>query len=163
MKVIDDDKEKLDQVEIILKSQRNKFKKKRPCVYFWTIIGLGLGTLFALFSIFQYKSLNFAIYNRKGLDDLTKKYLGYTTWDKLLVKSLFTPSFDYNSKTPRFYGEYFKKEDPGRYNATLNQAIAASASSPVAFDPLTLYNGFGIREELIDGGLICNSPSLYAF
>lgn len=91
------------------------------------------------------------------------KYLGYTTWDKLLIKSLFTPSYDFNSKTPRFYGEYFKREDPARYNATLNEAIAASASSPVAFDPLTLYNGYGIREELVDGGIVCNSPSLYAF
>ena len=76
---------------------------------------------------------------------------------------MFTPSYDYNSKTPRFYGEYFINGDPGRYNATLSQALAGSASSPVAFDPLTLYNGFGIREELVDGGIICNSPSLYAY
>jgi predicted acylesterase/phospholipase RssA len=76
---------------------------------------------------------------------------------------LFTPSFEWNSKTPRFYEEYFKKEDPGRYTGTLNEAVAASSSTPVAFNPLTLFNGFGVREELIDGGSTCNNPSLYAF
>ena len=163
MNVIDADKEKIDKLELLLKSQQLKFKKKRPCYYCWTSVGLCIGALFGFISFNYYKFSHFSIYNRAGLDGLSKKYFGYSTWDKLLIGNLFTPSYDWNSKTPRFYGEYFIKEDPGRFNATLHEALSASASSPVAFNPLTLYNGFGIREELVDGGVICNSPALYAF
>ena len=81
-----------------------------------------MGALFGIYSLNLYK-LKYSLYNRKGLDDLTNKYMGYSTWDKLLIKSLFTPSFDYNSKTPRFYGNYFRREDPARFNGTLSEAV----------------------------------------
>jgi patatin-like phospholipase/acyl hydrolase len=161
--VIDSDRDKLYKLDLLLISQQLKFKKARPCYQFWTFVGLLLGAVFGLITFHSYKSCNFSIYNRAGLDGLSKKYMGYSTWDKLLIGNLFTPSYEWNSKSPRFYGEHFIREDPGRFNATLDQALSASASSPVAFSPLTLYNGFGIREELVDGGIICNNPSLYAY
>ena len=42
-------------------------------------------------------------------------------------------------------------------------AVSASASAPIYFDPKSNKNQFEIEELLIDGGLICNNPSLYAF
>lgn len=53
--------------------------------------------------------------------------------------------------------------DPGRYNVPLRTAMAASSSAPIYFDPLPHTNGFNMSETLIDGGLICNNPSLYAY
>ena len=105
LNVIDADKEKIDKLELLLKSQQLKFKKKRPCYYCWTFVGLTIGALFGFVSFNYYKFTHFSIYNRAGLDGLSKKYFGYSTWDKLLIGNLFTPSYDWNSKTPRFYGE----------------------------------------------------------
>jgi patatin-like phospholipase/acyl hydrolase len=78
--------------------------------------------------------------------------------DELLVTS-----YEYNSKTPRFYSKYFRAVDPGRYDVLLRTAVAASSSAPIYFDPKTYTNKLDIKETLIDGGLICNNPSLYAF
>ena len=39
----------------------------------------------------------------------------------------------------------------------------ASSSAPIYFDPTTYTNQYNYKEYLIDGGLIANDPSLYAF
>lgn len=72
-------------------------------------------------------------------------------------------TFDFNSMGPRFYSKYFKQNFPGLYNLKIHQAAAGSASAPVAFNPLIVPNLFNIKEALIDGGIICNNPSLYAW
>ena len=41
--------------------------------------------------------------------------------------------------------------------------MAASSSAPIGFDPLLHVNQFNITEILVDGGVICNSPALYAY
>lgn len=41
--------------------------------------------------------------------------------------------------------------------------MSASASAPVAFDPLVHVDRFNITDVLVDGGVICNSPALYAY
>ena len=45
----------------------------------------------------------------------------------------------------------------------VGNATAASSSAPGFFTPRINTNRFGLKEILIDGGLICNNPSLYAF
>ena len=65
--------------------------------------------------------------------------------------------------SPRLYSKYFVGTDAGNYNFYLANATSASASAPVAFSPLVIQNGFGIYEAMIDGGVICNNPALYAF
>jgi len=42
-------------------------------------------------------------------------------------------------------------------------ATAASSSAPGYFTPKLGSNEYGLPEILIDGGLICNNPSLYAY
>ena len=41
--------------------------------------------------------------------------------------------------------------------------MAASSSAPIYFDPKRRTNRYNMNETLIDGGLICNTPSLYAY
>ena len=52
---------------------------------------------------------------------------------------------------------------PGEYNVTLAEAVGASASAPLYFNPETNTNKFNITDELVDGGVICNNPSFYAY
>lgn len=41
--------------------------------------------------------------------------------------------------------------------------MTASGSVPAGFDPKHLVNLYNQTDELIDGGVICNNPSLYAY
>lgn len=107
--------------------------------------------------------LGLALYNRDGLDSLTKEFLGENRWDNILQDDLLVTTFDYNSMSPRFYSKYFTSTDPGNYNFPIRNAASASASAPVAFSPFIRKNEFNITEALIDGGVICNNPALYAF
>ena len=81
----------------------------------------------------------------------------------MYADELLVTSYEYNSKTPRFYSKYFRTVDPGRYDVKLWEAVSASSSAPIYFNPKGRTNQFDIEEVLIDGGLICNNPSLYAF
>ena len=76
---------------------------------------------------------------------------------------MLVTSFDYNSQTPRFFSRYMNYKNPGDYNEMLKTAVGASSAAPTAFDPLTNINGYGVEEQLIDGGMICNNPSMYAY
>jgi uncharacterized protein len=46
---------------------------------------------------------------------------------------------------------------------TLDVAAGASSAAPGYFDPRIYENGYGVREVLVDGAIIANNPSMYAF
>ena len=81
----------------------------------------------------------------------------------IITDELFIPSFGYNSMEPYFFSRYYAEKNPGRYDVKLWEAMTASGSVPAGFNPKTLTNGYGQKDELIDGGVICNSPGLYAY
>lgn len=131
----------------------------------WIIIGVGFvfGVVLAPLSIFITTKLEFSFFNRKGLDEATQRYLFNYTWDDLIIDDLFIASYEFNSKLPRFFSKYYNWVDPAGYNFLIREAVAASSSAPFYFEPMKHTNKFGITELLIDGGTICNNPSLYAF
>jgi hypothetical protein len=45
----------------------------------------------------------------------------------------------------------------------VGNATGASSAAPTFFDPKSQTNGYGLFELQIDGGIICNNPSLYAY
>lgn len=45
----------------------------------------------------------------------------------------------------------------------LGDATGASSAAPTFFDPKTYFNGYNMKELLIDGGVIFNNPGLYAY
>ena len=45
----------------------------------------------------------------------------------------------------------------------IREAVAGSASAPYAFNPYILVDKLGLTEYLVDGGLVANSPSLFAY
>jgi len=72
-------------------------------------------------------------------------------------------SYDYNSRTPRFFSKAFIKIDQGKYDVPLATAVAASSSAPVYFDPKVVEDAYNFETSLVDGGIICNNPSLYGY
>ena len=71
-------------------------------------------------------------------------------------------SYEFNGKQPRFFSKFFNAMDP-LYDVTLATAVGGSSSAPLYFDPKEYINEYNITNELIDGGIICNNPSLYAY
>lgn len=72
-------------------------------------------------------------------------------------------SYSYNAQEPRFYSKYETSRKPGVYNVTLDIAAGGSSAAPGYFDPKVFENGRGDKEVLVDGGIIANNPSMYAF
>lgn len=109
-------------------------------------------------------------------------YLGDTNFKQILTEELMVVAYDYNSQEPRFFTKLFAENRPGEYeyydadvigkdgkhtrerrDVALGTATGASSAAPTFFDPKTHVNGYNMRELQIDGGVICNNPSLYAY
>jgi uncharacterized protein len=53
--------------------------------------------------------------------------------------------------------------DPGFYSFPIWKAVASSSSAPIYFDPFSSVNGYNITTRLVDGGIVANNPSFYAY
>jgi len=102
-------------------------------------------------------------YDRSGLDSIMTDYYGGKNVEDAITDEVLIVAYEYNSQQPRFYSKYFTNQDPGIYNVTMGNATGASSAAPTFFDPKTIINPYELKEILIDGGLICNNPTLYAF
>jgi len=102
-------------------------------------------------------------YSRKNLDIMMKKLLGEFGFDEALTQELLVVAYEYNSQEPRFYSKYFRHQDPGIYDVPIGNATGSSSAAPTFFDPHQVNNKYGFTELQIDGGVICNNPSLYAY
>lgn len=127
------------------------------------ILGAIIGYSTAFLGVFLIDKIGFSLFIRTGLDKEAKYYLGDVTWNRIQIDDLFIVSYSYNEREPRFYSKYFIKNDPGTYNVDIKTAVESSSSAPFYFPPNKYTNGFNIEETLIDGGLIANDPSLFAY
>lgn len=161
--ILTNDELMIDKAYVLLHSEMYRYKngyfKKWMCLAF----GLVLSSVFILPTIYLLQTLLFAKYDRSGMEDVARDEFTTTTFDQLAVDELLIPSFEFNQNEPRFYSKYFREKDPGIYDLPIWEAVAASSSAPIYFDPMTRMNGYGFKARLIDGGIICNNPSLYAF
>ena len=75
---------------------------------------------------------------------------------------------------PYFYSKYYahkyrssgEKTDDDKATAaemTVGESVAASAASPSVFKPYSRKSVDGQQMELVDGGVACANPTLYAF
>lgn len=85
-----------------------------------TLFGILISFCISDIALSFFGLLEASIYDRSGVDSLTYKYLKEYDWQDIIVDDLLIPSFDYNSKTPRFYSKYFKKQNPGKYDLKIH-------------------------------------------
>lgn len=102
-------------------------------------------------------------FSRKSLDNVMKGYFGKRYFPEMTTNELMVISYEYNSQEPRFFSKYMTQENPGIYNTTIGNATASSSAAPTFFNPHEVINGYNLTELQIDGGTICNNPTLYAF
>lgn len=91
------------------------------------------------------------------------KLLGKYGFMEALTQELLVVAYEYNSQEPRFYSKYFRHQDPRIYDVPIGNATGSSSAAPTFFDPHKVNNQYGFTELQIDGGVICNNPSLYAY
>jgi patatin-like phospholipase/acyl hydrolase len=136
----------------------NRFKK-------WFV--LGFGVIFSAgiaFGFTKFSSLvSHALYDRSGLEEGTMKYFQDRTFDDIAVDELMINAYAYNSQQPRFYSRYFKHTKKGTHDVKLRVAMGGSGAAPIYFDPERHEDLYGQTESVIDGGIICNNPELFAY
>jgi patatin-like phospholipase/acyl hydrolase len=107
--------------------------------------------------------LSVAMYDRSSLDAIMHEFLAGIYLPDAITDDVMLVAYDYNSQQPRFYSKYFYAEDSLIYGVEVYEATGASSAAPTYFDPKFLVSGYGNEEVQIDGGVICNNPSLYAY
>jgi patatin-like phospholipase/acyl hydrolase len=132
-------------------------------VWVFLALGIAIGAVLSPAFIFVASKIGFSFYERKGLDNALKANFGERNFYDIKQDELLVTSYDYNSKMPKFFSKFMNYDNEGEYDVHLREAVGASSAAPIYFDPLSISNGFGVEERLIDGGIICNNPALYAF
>lgn len=80
-----------------------------------------------------------------------------------MTDELLVVSYDYNSQSPRYYSKYFTNQQPNVYDVLYSNATASSSAAPFYFEPMRIMNKYGMQDLLLDGGLIGNNPSMFAY
>lgn len=91
------------------------------------------------------------------------RYFQNKTFDDIVVDELLINAYEFNHNQPRFYSKYFRKAMKGTHDVMLRIAMGGSSAAPIYFDPEIHTDLFGIEEHVIDGGIICNNPEMYAY
>jgi uncharacterized protein len=102
-------------------------------------------------------------YNRATIDGILKEHFGHATINDILTDEALVVSYSYNAQEPRFYSKHEAARVPEIYDVTMDLAAGATSAAPGYFDPRIYENKKGEREVLVDGGIIANNPSMYAF
>ena len=137
---------------------RNRFKK-------WVVamIGVVIGITLGLAIPGIYKVLSNSLYDRKAIEGLMDELIGRKNISAAMTDELLIVAYDYNSKQPRLYSKYFSELDEGIYDVQMSKATGGSSAAPVYFEPQSVLDEYGIQQLVIDGGIIGNNPSLFAY
>ena len=147
----------------LLANEESSYKSNYFKMWLFMVFGIILGLAFSPMVVVVSSTLGYSFYKRDGLDSLLLEYLDHNTFEDITIDELVIASFDYNSHTPRFFSKHFAQMSPSQYDVELRIAVGGSAAAPTYFDPEVYDNGLGYQESLVDGGIICNNPVMYAY
>lgn len=71
-------------------------------------------------------------------------------------------SYAYNQKEPRFYSKFEADRNPYIYDVQVDEAVIASSSLLMYYDPYEMQLGLENQEVLVDGSIIAQNPSFYS-
>lgn len=147
----------------MIQESKAKFEKDRPKKWVVCAVGVLIGGILGWSVPTITRILTRSVYDRSGLDSLTKELLPGAMVDDATAEEVLICAYDYNSQQPRFYSKYFSNDQPGIYNKEIAVAIAGSSSVPGGFQPQSVPTIYGQEQLIIDGMVIGNNPALYAF
>lgn len=122
------------------------------------LIGIIIFTVIGYFMTPFIYAQTHSAYDRKGIERVCDEMFGNTSLMDALTEEIMIVSYDYNERKPRIFTKYGARIRPDLFLTSLSNASQASSAAPTYFDPKVL-NG----SVLVDGGIIANNPSLYAY
>ena len=154
---------KIKEGERLLQEREGKYRESKQKKWIICVMGLILGGFLGYYIPITVYYLGNSNYNRAVIDGYLKQFFGHAKAHDILTDECLIVSYSYNAHEPRFYSKYEANRNPGIYNVTLDIAAGGSSAAPGYFDPKVFENGRGETEVLVDGGIIANNPSMYAF
>lgn len=155
--------EHINKAIMKFEKQKTKFEQNKYKRWVVTFCGLLVSIPLSIIVINIIQLGSSAFYTRTGLDSKLEFYYKNQTFNDVYSDELMAIAYDFNKKQPRFFSKYFIKNDPGQYgNFLIRDAVGASSSAPVYFNPLQHTDNFNETSNLVDGGVISNNPALYA-
>lgn len=71
-------------------------------------------------------------------------------------------SYAYNQQQPRFYTKFEAERNPYIFDVQVDEAVVASTSLLMYYDPYKMQLGLESQEVLVDGAIIAQNPSFYS-
>lgn len=100
--------ESLQKAIKMVLTQQNLYEKNGFKRWICLVVGFIIGAIVASGVIFYAELKYLAQYDRIGLDlELIKDFNRTTTLKDLNIQELLAISFEYNSRSPRFFSKYF--------------------------------------------------------
>lgn len=127
------------------------------------VIGGLLGATLGYYIPVAIYKLQHSPYDRSELDKILDKMYGKYNVTDVLTDEILLMAYSFNEQKPRLYSKAQASHDANIYNIPLSWAAEASSATPLYFDPKVFVNWAGTQELLIDGAIIANNPSMYAF
>lgn len=133
---------------------RKKFSNL--CAILFTIAFFIAGYFLPSAIYFGYRS---STYGRANLDFHLLELFGdlYIT-DAL--REVTVIAYEFITNEPRIYSKFSTKTNPELYTVSMYDAAGATSAAPYYFDPKIRETSVGVKEYLIDGGIIFNNPSV---
>lgn len=153
----------IKEAEKILHQSEIKYKESKQKKWFIMVIFAVIGGLLGYYVPKGIHVLTETVYDRTVLDNIMDEMLAGFHLEDALTDEVMMVAYSFNKHEPRFYTKYSSRAWPDVYNITMAEACEASSATPFFFPPKVLTNPGGTKEILIDGTLIANNPSLYAF
>lgn len=157
------DPNSIKNTQMLLAQAKANYELNKPKMWIVLVFGIIVGMILGVNIPYLINKINHSLYSRKSLDNIMKTLLGDYKIDQALTDELMIVAYEYNSERPRFYSKWFAERNKDIYNVPIGNATGASSAAPTFFDPKVNVNGFNMSELLIDGGVICNNPALYAY
>ena len=153
----------IKESERILTESEGKYREGKQKKWFICVLGLILGGFIGYYLPVIVFFLGNSNYDRATIDGILKEMFGHARIGDITTDEALIVAYSYNAQEPRFYSKFEAQRIPKIYDVGLDVAAGASSAAPGYFDPRIYENGNGIREVLVDGAIIANNPSMYAF
>lgn len=107
--VLTQNEEQLNKALTLIYAEKQRINKNRFKRWIMLVVGCLIGFAISEPLILILRVAGFSLYSRAGLDDELVVKLGKdTTFNDLNIEELLVISYEYNSKSPRFFTKYFQ-------------------------------------------------------
>lgn len=95
--VLMNDSKEIEKAFVILNNEMRQYKKDYFKMWLMVFLGIVIGLVLSPLTFKAIEILGMGVFDRSGLDKLTKDFIGDYGWDDILVDDLLVNTFEFNS------------------------------------------------------------------